>query len=115
MVQRIKNNRVVLRDLVIFQIKLLLDGVGDLVISQVALLAVVIDLLFPGERKGQRFYRVMKLAERFDRWLALYGAAETADLEEDGLFGASKAGSDTLLGKLETLVTGRWEVGDEAA
>ena len=110
MVQRIKNNRVVLRDLVIFQIKLLLDGLGDLVISQVALLAVVLDLLFPAERKGQRFYAVMARAERFDRWLSLYGSADAADLNEDGLFGASQAGSDTLLGRLETLVTGRWEV-----
>ena len=113
MVKRIKNNRVVLRDLVIFQLKLLLDGVADVVISQIALVAVAIDLLFPAERKGKRFYAVMARAERFDRWLSLYGSADAADLEEDGLFGASKAGSDTMLGRLETLVTGRWELEDE--
>ena len=110
MVQRIKNNRVVLRDLVIFQIKLLLDGVADLILSQASFLAVIIDLLFPADRKGQRFYAVMARAERFDRWLSLYGSADAADLDEDGLFGASQAGSDTLLGRLENLVTGRWEV-----
>lgn len=110
MVQRIKNNRVVLRDLLIFQLKLLLDGVADVVIAHVALVAVLIDLLFPAERKGKRFYAVMARAERFERWLSLYGSAEAADLEEDGLFGASKAGSDTLLGRLEEIVTGRIEV-----
>jgi hypothetical protein len=110
MVDRIKNNRVVLRDLIIFQLKLLLDGLGDVVIAHVALVAVIIDLFFPTERKGKRFYAVMARAERFDRWLSLYGSAEAADLEEDGLFGASKAGSDTLLGKLEEIVTGRVEV-----
>lgn len=113
MVQHIKKNRVVIRDLIIFQVKLLLDGVADLLIAQVALLAVAADLLFPAERKGKRFYAVMARAERFDRWLSLYGTAEKADLEEDGLFGASQAGADTLLGRLETLVTGRWEVEPE--
>jgi hypothetical protein len=110
MVDRIKNNRVVLRDLIIFQLKLLLDGLGDVVIAHVALVAVILDLLFPTERKGKRFYAVMARAERFDHWLSLYGSAEAADLEEDGLFGASQAGSDTLLGRLEEIVTGRIEV-----
>ena len=112
MVQRIKNNRVVIRDLAIFQLKLLLDGLADVVIAQVALAAVALDLLFPAERKGQRFYAVMARAERFDHWLSLYGSAEAADVEEDGLFGASLAGADSLLGRLEAIVTGRWEIGD---
>lgn len=112
MVQRIKNNRVVLRDLAIFQLKLFLDGLADLIIAQVALVAVLADLLFPSDRKGRRFYWVMSRAERFDRWLSLYGAADLADTDEDGLFGASQAGSDTLLGKLEAVVMGRWEVDD---
>lgn len=116
MVHRIKNNRVVLRDLLIFQLKLFIDGLADLVVAQLALLAVLVDLLFPAERKGQRFYWIMARAERFDRWLSLYGAADRADLDEDGLFGASQAGADSLLGKLEAYVTGRWEIdGDRAA
>ncbi len=114
MVGRIKNNRVVLRDLAIFQLKLLLDGFADLIIAHAAVLAVLVDVLFPAERKGKRFYAVMARAERFDHWLSLYGATDAADLEEDGLFGASRAGSDTLLGKLEALMTGRWEVADES-
>jgi hypothetical protein len=113
MVQQIRKNRVVLRDLVIFQLKLLLDGVADVIVAQVAILAVVLDLVFPAERKGQRFYAVMARAERFDRWLSLYGSAEKADLDDDGLFGASPAGADTLLGRLEALVTGRWEVDEQ--
>ena len=116
MVTRIKNNRVVLRDLLIFQLKLLADGFADLIVAQLALVAVLVDLLFPAERKGQRFYWVMARAERFDRWLSLYGMADRADLEEDGLFGASQAGADTLLGRLEAYVTGRWEIdGEEPA
>ena len=110
MVDRVKNNRVLIRDLAIFQLKLFLDGLADLVVMQVALVAAVVDLVFPGDRQGARFYWVMRTAERWDRWLSLYGAADSADIGRDGLFGASAAGSDTLLGKLEAYVTGRWEV-----
>jgi hypothetical protein len=34
----------------------------------------------------------------------LYGAARGAEENEDGLFGTSRAGDDTMLGKLEELV-----------
>lgn len=115
MVERVKNNRVLLRDLAIFELKLFLDGVGDLIISQVAIIAVAADILLPTERRGARFYWVMRKAEKWDRWLSLYGAANQADIEQDGLFGASPAGSDTLLGKLEAYVTGRWEVESDPA
>jgi len=101
---------VLLRDLAIFQIKLLLDGLKDVVVSQIALGAAVLDIVFPGPEVGHRFYGVMALAERFDRWLSLYGDGEDAATHPDGLFGASRAGSSTLLGRIEEWVTGRIEV-----
>jgi hypothetical protein len=100
---------VIARDLAIFQVKLVLDGAKDIVFSQLAILAAAADLLFPGEVRGRRFYAVLRAGERADRWLSLYGAAEKAADDTDGLFGASRAGSDTLLGKLEAFVLGHEE------
>ena len=100
---------VVLRDLAIFQFKLMLDGLKDVTLSPVAIAAATADVVFPGERVGHRFYAVMRLGERFDRWLNLFGAADKADATRDGLFGASRAGSDTLLGRLEAMVLGQNE------
>lgn len=102
-------NRVLIRDLLIFQLKLLLDGLKDLVVFWMAIGASVLDILFPGERRGHRFYAVMRSAERFDAWLNLYGAAERADENEEGLFGESAAGADTMLGRLEEIIIGRRE------
>lgn len=96
--------RVVLRDFVIFEIKLLLDGVKGVGISFLALAALVLDLARPGKSAGHRFYGVMRLGERLDRWLSLYGAAEAAEQDPEGLFGVSRAGSPTLLGRLEAIV-----------
>lgn len=98
------SNRVLLRDFVLFQIKVLIDGLKGFLVSQLAIGAVVLDLVFGGKQKGRLFYRVLRLAERFDLWLNLYGAATRAQDSGDGLFGASRAGSNSLLGKLEQMV-----------
>ena len=93
-------------DFAIFQIKLLIDGAKDGTVFTVSFVAFAIDLVF--RRHGQRrfFYKVMRVSEKFDLWLNLHGAAKQAESNEDGLFGESLAGSDTLLGKLEQLTRG---------
>jgi hypothetical protein len=100
---------VILRDLGIFQIKLVLDGAKDIFLAPLSLTAAVLDLVFPGAQPGHRFYAVMRVGERFDRWLSLFSAAHKASAHEDGLFGASRAGSRSMLGKLEEIVIGHEE------
>ena len=105
--------KVSIRDFAIFQVKLLVDAAKDSAVFTISFVAfgidLVIDLVF--KRHGQRpiFYRVMRVSERVDLWLNLYGAAKGAEEDEDGLFGGSEAGSDTLLGQIEQMVRG----GDE--
>jgi len=99
-----KEGAVVVRDLLVFQGKLLLDGLMDLVMIWLSIGAAALDVIRPTEERGRRFYAVMRTAERFDRWLNLYGAAEfVADRGEDP-FG--RGGADSLLGRLEEMVLG---------
>ena len=100
---------VILRDLIIFQVKLAIDGMKDLVLMPVSILAAAADVIFPGPHPGRRFYQVLRMGERFDSWLSLFRAAHDADADAGGLFGASRAGSDSLLGRLEAMVLGREE------
>ncbi len=95
---------VIVRDLAIFQLKLFLDGLVDLVLSPLAIAAACVEILLVGRRRGRLFYAVLRIGERADLWLNLYGASRTADA--DGLFGGSRAGSDTLLGELEQRIRG---------
>ena len=104
-----KQSALLIRDLMIFQLKLVLDGAKDFVLSPLAIGAAALDILFPGERVGKRFYAVMRIGEKFDRWLSLFEMAERAEVGEGGLFGASRAGSNSMLGKLEALVIGHDE------
>ncbi len=97
---------VTVRDFCIFQLKLVLDGLKDVAVFHLSIVAVVIDLISGGGSRPRLFYSLMRLSERADLWLNVYGAAEHADATEDGLFGASAAGSDTMLGKLEQFTRG---------
>jgi hypothetical protein len=97
---------VLIRDFLIYGLKLVLDGFKDLFLFWASVAAVVVDLFFGGKRK-RLFYTVMKLGERVDLWLNLHGAmSKRDDGSGDGLFGASEAGSDNLLGQLEQAVRG---------
>ncbi len=96
--------KVLIRDFLIFQLKLYLDAFGDLIFSVAGTVALVLDLIFGGRRPGRLFYYVLRLGERWDLWLSLYRAAKDAEITSDGLFGASRRGADTMLGKLEEMV-----------
>lgn len=99
------------RDFLIFQLKLGLDGLKDVVVFNVSIVAVVLDLISGRGRRRRLFYSVVRWSERFDHWLNLHGVAERLESEggDDGFFGASESGSDSLLGKLEEWTRG----GDE--
>jgi len=99
---------VLIRDFLIFWLKLWLDGAKDFMMIWLSAVAVIFDLFFGGRRQ-RLFYKVMRFGERIDLWLNLHGALSKGEDTGDGLFGASKAGSDTLLGQLEQAVRG----GDE--
>jgi hypothetical protein len=97
---------VTIRDFLIFQTKLLIDGAKDVALFNLSIGAFLVDLVTGRGRKPRYFYRVLRMSERFDLWLNLHGAAEGAQDTDDGLFGASLSGSPTLLGQLEAWFRG---------
>ena len=98
---------VTIRDFLIFQLKLLVDGVKSVIVFQLSIGAMILDLISGRGRRPRLFYSLLRMNERFDLWLNLNGPASRLDsVNGDGLFGASKAGSDTLLGQLEQMVRG---------
>ena len=98
---------VLIRDLLIFQLKLALDGLKSVALFQLSTVAALLDVFFFWNRSPRLFYRVLRISEHFDLWLNLYGPSADAERTADGLFGASEAGSDSLLGELESLVRKR--------
>lgn len=100
---RMPSKGVLLRDFLIFQLKLWMDGLKDIVLAPVSLFAVILDLLRGPGRRGPRLYTVLRMGERYDLWLNLFGAAKAAEHSSEGLFAGSEPGDGTMLGALEGL------------
>ncbi len=60
----------IVRDVVIFQAKLWLEGFKDVALMPLSFGAAVLDFIFG----SATLYAVMKLGDRFERWIHLYGA-----------------------------------------
>lgn len=92
----------VIRDLLEFQFKLVVDGLKDLTLTQVALGAALLDLFRRDGSPGRRFYGIIRLSDRFDEWLDLHAAVERAPEDTPDLFLNPSRSVDDVLGGLET-------------
>jgi hypothetical protein len=58
-----------IRDLVVFQAKLAIDALRDLVLSPVSLIAALVDLIRGEPRPESFFYRVLLAGRRSETWM----------------------------------------------
>ena len=65
-----------LRDVLVFQVKLLLDNLRDFALVPVSLGAAIIDLIFKGEREGALFYKVLRWGAHSEEVIDVYSAIE---------------------------------------
>jgi hypothetical protein len=70
------DQKVILRDAVVFAVKLAIDSVKDVVLAFACLGAATIDFLRGPGPNGYFFYRLMKMGQRIDAELNLYGHSE---------------------------------------
>lgn len=87
------SRRKIVRDLVVFQVKLWLEGFKDFVLMPVSLGAALLDVLFRGTTGQGTLYAVMRLGDRFERWVNLYGSLD--EQSPDGT-GASLEATEDL-------------------
>jgi hypothetical protein len=101
------------RDVVVFQIKMLLDNLRDLVLMPVALGAALIDLVLRGEREGTLFYKVLRWGWHSEKVIDVYSAIED---HPPGDFEISRNYTvDGVIARLENVVKGEVEKGGTAA
>ena len=66
-----------LRDVLVFQLKMLLDNVRDFALMPISLVAALIDLIFKGERQGTLFYQVLRWGAHSEEVINVYSAIDT--------------------------------------
>jgi hypothetical protein len=100
-----------LRDVLVFQLKMLLDNVRDFALMPISLVAAVIDLIFKGKRQGALFYQVLKWGAHSERVIDVYSAIE--EHEKPGI--NPNYTVDAVIARLEGVLVREVEKGGTAA
>jgi len=100
-----------LRDVLVFQLKMLLDNVRDFALMPISLVAALIDLIFKGQRQGALFYQVLKWGAHSERVIDVYSAIE--EHEKPGVNPDHTV--DAVIARLEGVLVREVEKGGTAA
>lgn len=104
------------RDVSVFQVKLLIDGVRDLVLVPASLIAGFVSLIkTENGRPGRQFYEVVSLGQQSEHWINLFGALRNAP---DGVDTKNRFGDtdvDDLIARVENFVTDEYRRGGVTA
>lgn len=84
---------VAVRDFLVFQVKLALEGFRDLLAINISLIAIIVDILSGRGRQPRRFYAVVRWSRRFDGWLRLHSMKGMRDAEEESREVAADSGT----------------------
>ena len=88
------------RDVLVFQVKLALDAMRDVILVPVSIGAALLDLVSSGKRTGQNFYRVFAMGKRTDIWINLFDTYGNPDESPE----AANTTVDSLVAQLEALL-----------
>lgn len=102
-----------MRDVAVFQLKMFLDNVRDLILMPVSLVAALFDLVLRGDREGARFYRVLRWGRHSEKVIDVYSAIEHHPPDEFEIGEAYTV--DGVIARLENVVTREVEKGGTAA
>ena len=102
-----------LRDVIVFQLKLLLDNLRDFALVPISLVAALIDLVYKGEREGALFYKVLRWGAHSEEVIDVYSAIEH---QPPGSFKVNPSYRvDSVIARLEGVVVREYEKGGTAA
>ncbi len=78
----VRNRVEVLRDVVIFQLKLVIDGLRDLLLIPSSFFIGVYSALV-SRKPGEPFYRLLRAGHATERWIDLFGEAYEREDDDD--------------------------------
>lgn len=99
-----------IRDIIVFQVKLALDGLRDLVMSPLSIVAGIIGVLFGGNDPGWAYRRLLYLGRDTDRWINLFNAYDRYPQS-----GAGEATVDGVIGDIEETLRRDYDAGGVTA
>jgi hypothetical protein len=93
------------RDIAVLQVKLVVDGLRDLILVPASLVVGIVSLLSGADgRPGEQFYRLLGMGKQSERWINLFGALQNAPADLEHVEQLPDAGMDELVKRFETFV-----------
>ena len=93
------------RDIAVLQVKLLVDGLRDLLLVPASLTVGLVSLLTgEGGRPAPYFYQLLDLGKQTERWINLFGALKNAPPDVRHVEPFPETDIDILVGRLETFM-----------
>ena len=89
-----------IRNSVVFQLKLMADGLRDLVLLPISLIATIIGVLRGGDEPEREFNQVIDVGRKSEQWINLFGNHELPGGSEDAEPSAATS-IDALFTKVE--------------
>lgn len=96
---------VLIRDLAVFQVKLIVDGLRDLVLVPVSLIAGIMSLASGKDGiPGTQFYNLLSIGKQSETWINLFGALANAPPDFEHTLPFPDTDMDEIVGKIEAFV-----------
>ena len=105
-----------IRDIAVLQVKLLVDGLRDVILVPASLIAGFVSLVkHDNGRPGPQFYRLLGAGKESERWINLFGAYSNRpdSMDDHDRFGDMDI--DDLVSRVETYVVDEYRRGDITA
>lgn len=100
-----------IRDIAVFQVKLIIDGFRDLLLVPASLIAGLISLFGTRGEQGREFYDLLRLGRRSERYINLFGALEHAPESQNTFHEDSPEDIDRMVARVEDFVRDEYENG----
>ncbi|PKG97143.1 hypothetical protein [Paraglaciecola sp. MB-3u-78] len=99
----VKERKPLIRQAIIFQLKLGLDALRDILMSPVSIILVITDIVMANNHQQSYFIRLMRLGKKSDHWINLFGV-ELANTEDQDNEVASDSNVDDWFTKIEEVI-----------
>jgi len=105
-----------IRDIAVLQVKLIVDGLRDLILVPASLIAGIVSLSKTTDGKpGAEFYSLVSAGKQSERWINLFGAIRNAPPEVVDEYKFGNADIDEIVSRVESFVVDEYKRGGVSA
>lgn len=100
-----------LRDVIVFQFKLALDGLRDLLLSPISIITAIFGLFFGGNKPGKNFYALLRWGHKSDEWISLFSASDDKYPQSGDAVKTQDMTTDSIVSHIEQVMKNEFKRG----